>query len=169
MDVVEAARTRAGGRAKTARGAWVALTLSGAATFWATNLLISLTPAAAAYRSAQSIDYVPMLVEAAAGGLVLAGLFSLIMLRWGARLPGSGWLRHALFLAICALVLVTAFVEVPAKLGAGGDDPGRWLLVATVINTIRIVALGLTIGLVGRVRDDAADSDSPRATGEDTP
>ncbi len=53
------------------------MTLAGAAAFWAANLIISLTPSATAYRSALSIEYVPMLVEAAVGGLVLAGLVSL--------------------------------------------------------------------------------------------
>jgi hypothetical protein len=166
MDVVGAPRSRTGRRAR-ARGGWAALTLAGAAAFWAANLLISLTPSAAAYRSALSIEYVPMLVEAAVGGLVLAGLVSLIMLRLGARVPGSGRLHQALFLAACALVLVTVVVEVPAKFGARIQDPGRWLLVATVINTIRILALGLAIGLLARGQDAGAERDGPAATWEE--
>ncbi len=166
MDVVEAPRTR---RRAGARGGWAALTLAGAAAFWSANLLISLTPSAAAYRSALSIEYVPMLVEAAVGGLVLAGLVALTLLRSKARVPGSGPLHQALFLATCALVLVTIVVEVPAKLRAGIDDPGRWLLVATVINTIRILALGLTIGLLARSRDAGADHQGGEATKEKKP
>ena len=167
MDVVEAPRGRTGRRAR-ARGGWVALTLAGAAAFWAANLIISLTPSAAAYRSALSIEYVPMLVEAAVGGLVLAGLCSLIMLRLGDRVPGSGRLHQALVLAACALALVTVVVEVPAKFGARIDDPGRWLLVATVINAIRILALGVTIGLLARAQGAGTDRDNPAATKEKT-
>jgi hypothetical protein len=31
-------------------------------------------------------------------------------------------------------------------------DPGHWLLVATVFNAIRLMALGVTIGLITRGR-----------------
>lgn len=46
--------------------------LAGAAAFWLANLALSATPVAAGYRSAMEIAYVPMLLEAAAGGLALA-------------------------------------------------------------------------------------------------
>jgi hypothetical protein len=167
MDVVQTSRTGSGRRAR-ARGGWAALTLAGAAAFWAANLLISLTPSAAAYRSALSIQYAPMLVEAAVGGLVLAGLLSLTLLRLGARVPGSGRLHQALFLAACALVLVTIVVEVPAKFGADIDNPGRWLLVATIINTIRIMTLGLAIGLLAPAQD-VAEPGGPATTKEKKP
>jgi hypothetical protein len=48
------------------------LAIAGASAFWIVNLLISLTPVAADYRSALSIRYVPMLIEAALGGLLTA-------------------------------------------------------------------------------------------------
>lgn len=54
----------------------VPLTLAGAAGFWLANLVISLTPLAADYRAALGISYVPMLIEALAGGLVIAGCVS---------------------------------------------------------------------------------------------
>lgn len=167
MDVVEAARTGARRSARPAWAGWTVLTLTGAAAFWSANLLISLTPSAAAYRSALSIRYVPMLLEAAVGGLVLAGVVAMVLLRFGARIPGGGPVPQSLFLAACALVIATAVVEVPAKLGAGIEDPGRWLLVATVFNTVRVLALGLAIGLVAR-RRDAGGPRSP-ATKEKKP
>jgi hypothetical protein len=153
VDVVEAARSGARRRASPAWAGWTALTLTGAAAFWSANLFVSLTPSAAAYRSALSIRYVPMLLEAAVGGLVLAGVVALVLVRFGARVPGGGPVPRSLLLAACALVIATAVVEVPAKLGAGIEDPGRWLLLATVFNTVRVLALGLAIGLVARRRD----------------
>ena len=138
MDVVEAAPTGARKQAKRTRAGWVALTLTGAAAFWSANLLVSLTPTAAAYRSALSIRYLPMLLQAAVGGLILAGGVASMLMRFDARILGGGPVQRALFLALCALVVVTVVVEVPAKLAADVDEPGRWLLVATAMNTITI-------------------------------
>lgn len=132
------------------RSRWWPVTLTGAAAFWSANLLVSLTPAAASYRSAMSIEYLPMLLEAAVGGLVVAGAVALVLLRHPHRVPGAGWVSKALLLAATALVLLTLVVEVPSKLRSGTGDPGHWLLVATVINAIRVVALGTAIGLAAR-------------------
>ncbi len=148
---------------------WGTLTVTGAAAFWSANLLISLTPTAAAYRSALSTRYLPMLLQAAVGGLVLAGVVALILVRLGARVPGGGPVRRAMFLAACALAVVTVVVELPAKLGADVDEPGRWLVVATVIDTIRILPLGLTVGLVARERDTGPERPRPVATKETQP
>lgn len=169
MDVVETAPTGARKRAKRTRVCWAALTGTGAAAFWSANLLISLTPTAAAYRSALSIDYLPMLLQAAVGGLVLAGAVAAMLMRFGARLPGGGPVRRALFLALCALAVVTVVVEVPAKLAADTDEPGHWLLVATVINTIRVLALGVAVGLLARTRDLGLGRPRPVTTKETTP
>lgn len=127
---------------------WWVLTLSGGAAFWLSNLAISLTPIAADYRSALSISYVPMLLEAAAGGLFVAGAVALLLTRFPHRVPGPGPLPKAVLLAAGALVLLTVLVEAPAKLGSELAEPGRWLLVATAFNTLRLLALGVTIGLV---------------------
>jgi hypothetical protein len=140
------------------RTEWSALTLAGAAAFWSANLVISLTPAAAEYRSALSIRYVSMLVEAALGGLIVSGVVALAFVQLTARRPGRSAVRTALVLAVCALVVVTVLVEVPAKLGAGLDEPTRWLFVATVFNTIRVLALGLAIGLTARAREARTDN-----------
>ena len=157
MDVGEAARAGAARPMGPARSGWVPLTFAGAAAFWSANLVISLTPSAAAYRSALSIQYVPMLVEAAAGGLAVAGPLALMLTRFPGRIPGAGQVRKALFLAPCALVVLTVLIEVPAKFATDVEDPGRLLFVATVFNTIRVLALGLAIGLVARARGAPAD------------
>jgi len=56
--------TRLGGR----RPPVLVLAVGGALGFWLANFAISLTPLAADYRAALSIAYLPMLLEALAGG-----------------------------------------------------------------------------------------------------
>jgi hypothetical protein len=153
MKAVEAAVRGTTGQPRPSRSEWLALTLVGAAAFWTTNLVISLTPVAAAYRAALSIEYVPMLVEAAVGGVVVAGVVALVLVRFPHRVPGTGPVRKALLLATGALVVLTLVLEVPSKLGADVDDAFRWLLVATAFNTVRVLALGLAIGLAARARE----------------
>ena len=131
--------------------------------FWSANLVISWTPIAAAYRSALSIAYVPMLVEAAVGGLLIASVVSLVLVRYPERVPGISPLSRALWLSAAALICLTVFVEVPSKLASGVSDPGRWLLVATAFNVIRILALGVAIGLV--TRDGQVGAAGPRTRG----
>jgi hypothetical protein len=135
---------------RPARTGWWAATLAGAVAFWSANVVISLTPTAGAYRSALSIAYVPMLVEAAVGGLLIAGAVAFLLTRLSARVPGGGPMGKALVLALAALVLMSVLVEVPAKMRAGVADAGHWLLVATIFNVIRIFALGVSVGLVVR-------------------
>lgn len=48
--------------------------LSRAGAFWLANLVSPLTPSAADYRSSLSIAYLPMLVQAGAGGLLVAAV-----------------------------------------------------------------------------------------------
>jgi hypothetical protein len=121
-----------------------------------------MTPIAASYRSALSIPYVPMLVEAAAGGLVVAGALAFVLVRYRERVPGAGQVRkEALLLGVGALVLLTVLVEVPSKLRSDVADPGHWLLVAAVFNAVRILALGVTIGLVTRARRTQGDRHRP--------
>ena len=139
------------------RSGWRRPAIAGAFAFWSANLVISLTPIAAAYRSALSISYVPMLVQAAVGGLLIASVVALVLMRYPRRVPGSGPLSQALWLSAAAVVLLTLLVEVPSKLGSGVSDPGHWLFVATVFNVIRVMALGLAVGLVTRAGQAEAD------------
>lgn len=157
MDIVEVppSGTRSRRPTRSAGTGWWVPALAGAAAFWSANLVISMTPIAAGYRSALSIPYVPMLVEAAAGGLVVAGALAFVLVRYRERVPGAGQVRKALLLGVGALVLLTVLVEVPSKLRSDVADPGHWLLVAAVFNAVRILALGVTIGLVTRPRSRA--------------
>jgi hypothetical protein len=159
MDSVDVHRSPARDerRTRSAGTGWWVAAIAGAAAFWLANLVISLTPAAAAYRSALSIRYVPMLIEAAVGGVVIAGAVAFLLTRFAGRFPGGGIVGKALLLALGALALLTVLLEVPAKLRSDVPDAGHWLLVATVFNTIRILALGVSIGLVTRSRTTRRD------------
>jgi hypothetical protein len=134
--------------ARRMRDGWPAPALAGAAAFWIANLAISATPVAADYRSALTIAYVPMLVESAAGGLVLGSVVAFLLVRFPAKIPGSDLLSKALLLGAAAIVLLTIGLELPAKFSSDADDPARLLVVATVFNVIRILALAVTIGWV---------------------
>ena len=159
MDVVEVPSfgPRSAKPAGSPRIGWRRPAIAGAVAFWSANLVISVTPIAAAYRSALSIAYVPMLVEAAVGGLLIASVVAL-----GARpIPGAGPGHRPVEPGPGAqrspLILLTVVVELPSKLRSGVSDPGHWLLVATAFNVIRVLALGLAIGLVTRVEQTGAD------------
>lgn len=161
MFEVRSSVSRDAGRSEPRGARWWVLTLCGGAAFWLTNLAISMTPIAAEYRSAMSIPYLPMLLEAAAGALVIAGAVSLLLTRFPNRVPGSSPLSKAVLLAVGALVLLTVLVDVPAKLGADLAEPAHWLLVALAFNTLRLLALGVTIGLVARGRATRPDPHEP--------
>ena len=150
MDVAEVppSCTRSPRPTKPTGTGWWVPALAGAAAFWSANLVISKTPIATAYRSAMSIPYVPMLVESAAGGLLVSGALTFVLVRHRHRVPGAGPARKALLLGMGALVLLTVLVEVPSTLRSDVADPVHWLLVFAVFNAIRILALSVTVGLV---------------------
>jgi hypothetical protein len=100
---------------------------AGALAFWVTNLAISLTSVAADHRAALSISYVPMLVEAAIGGIVIALFVSATLAHVPERVPGREPVSKAL--ALCLAVLVVAF------------------------NLLGLLALGLVVGFL-RLRAD---------------
>ncbi|MGB8384299.1 MAG: hypothetical protein WCG47_24190, partial [Dermatophilaceae bacterium] len=72
-----------------------------------------------------------------------------------------GPMRKALLLGLGALVLLTVLGEVPSKLRSDVADAGHWLGVATAFNAIRILALGVTIGLLTRARRPRGDRHGP--------
>lgn len=131
---------------RTRRPSLVRLALSGASAFWIVNFLISLTPLAAHYRSALSIDYVPMLVEAAVGGLLLATAVSWCLLTFPGRIPGHTPMVQSLLVSLGAFVAVTVLIEVPSKALGSLADPWPLLGISIGINALRILALGVVIG-----------------------
>jgi hypothetical protein len=132
----------------------VVLAFGGAAGFWLVNLAISLTPLAAEYRAALSIAYLPMLLEAFLGGLIVGLCVSFCLLRFFDRIPGNSPMGKSLLLAAIGFVVATLALEVPAKFMAGLSDPVRYFLMSVAINGLRFLALGVVIGyLYGRLDD----------------
>jgi hypothetical protein len=154
---VQGLGARGPGAVRSPGAGWWVSAGAGAAAFWLANLAVSLTGVAADYRSALSIPYVPMLVEAAVGGLLVAGAVAFLLARFADHVPGRGPLRKATALAVAAGVLFTVVFGVPTLLRSDVSDPGHWVLVGAVINVIRFLALGLAVGLVGRARTTRDD------------
>lgn len=126
------------------------LTTAGGLAFWVANFAISLTPIAGGYRAALSIAYLPMLCEALAGGMVIALLVAYSLQRLFDRIPVRGPVLKAVALSGVAVVAVTVLVETPAKLIAAPVPDAHNFLVALLFNALRILALGVAIGAVGR-------------------
>jgi hypothetical protein len=127
---------------------WFLLTGAGGTAFWLANFAISRTPIAAWYRAGLSIEYVPMLFEALAGGLLIGAGVTAALLRFHDRLPGGSPLGKTLLLSTLALVLLTGLVEAPGKFLTGTPQAGQYFLVAAGINAIRLFALGSAIGFL---------------------
>lgn len=139
------------------------LAATGALGFWLANFAISRTPMAAEYRAAQSIAYIPMLLEALLGGLILSACASYALLRFFDRLPTKDPILKSLFLSTVVLLIVTILVEAPAKFLASTGGSWRYFLFAGLFNVVRLSALGAALGyaysrLDGGVGDDARAS-----------
>ena len=115
--------------------------IAGGAAFWMANLAISLTPIAAEYRAALSISYFPMLLEALAGGLIIAFCVSYFLLRFSGRVPTKSPILKALILTFAALGVIEAF-----SIFAVLSHASIYLLIGAIINVPRFLALGLVIG-----------------------
>jgi heme A synthase len=143
-----------------AEGMWkkvALLTVAGGLGFWVANFAISLTPVAAEYRTALSIAYVPMLLEALVGGLIVGFGVSYSLLRFFDNLPTNSPILKSVILSLVALIVATLLIEVPAKSLTATSDPLRYFLIGAVFNVLRFLALGVVIGylydrLDGRVR-----------------
>lgn len=122
------------------------LTITGGAAFWAANFAISLTPIAAEYRAALAIPYLPMLLEAVLGGLIIGFCVSYPLLRFSEKMPTMSPVRTSILLSLIALILVTMLIEVPAKLLTPTSNAWRYFLIGGMFNVLRILALGVAIG-----------------------
>ena len=122
------------------------LTIAGGLSFWLANYVISLTPIAAEYRAALSISYLPMLLEALVGGLVIGFGVSYCLLRCFDNISTTNPILKSVIVSLIALIGVTLLIEVPAKLLTTTNDALRYFLIAAVFNILRILALGIAIG-----------------------
>lgn len=131
------------------KGLWnksLILVIAGGAAFWLANFAISLTPIAAEYRTALSISYFPMLLEALIGGLITGFLVSYFLLRFFDRVPAESPILKSVILSIVVLLIFTLLIEVPAKFFPPVNNPVRYFVIGLLFNAIRIPALGLAIG-----------------------
>jgi hypothetical protein len=124
------------------------LTGAGGTAFWLANFAISRTSIAADYRAALSISYLPMLLEALVGGLVIGFCVSYFLLRFSDRLPTKSPVVKSMLLSFIALLLVTLLIEVPAKFLTPTIDALHLFLVGAIFNVLRILALGMAIGFL---------------------
>ncbi|WP_229232370.1 hypothetical protein [Sinomonas cyclohexanicum] len=139
------------------------LALVGGLAFWLANLAISLTPVAAEYRAALGIAYVPMLIEALLGGLIVGFIVGYSMLRLFGRIPTGGPLTKSLVLTTVVLVVATLALEAPTKFLTALSEPWRYFIIGTVFNVIRFVALAVAVGsLYGRVDPRRTRTARPR-------
>ena len=122
------------------------LAVAGGLAFWVANFVISLTPIAAEYRAALSISYLPMLLEALLGGLIIGFCVSYFLLRFFDKIPTKNPILKSVILSFIVLIIVTMLIEVPAKFLAPTNDALRYFLIGAMFNVLRILALGIVIG-----------------------
>jgi uncharacterized protein YacL len=128
------------------------LAIAGGLAFWVANFAISRTAVAAEYRGALSISYVPMLVESLIGGLIIGFCIGLVLLRYFATIPTNNSILKSVILSVIALVFFTVVFEAPGTFLTSTDNAMRYFFIGTMINVVRILALGLVIGyLYGRM------------------
>jgi hypothetical protein len=133
---------------KISKGIWkkaLVLALVGGLAFWLANFAISRTAIAAEYRAAMSISYYPMLLESLIGGLIIGLWVSLALLRFYNRIPAKGSILKSVLLSSLVLVIVTIVLGGPSSFLAT-NNVLRYFIISTVINVIRITALGIAIG-----------------------
>jgi len=140
--------TRATGRSKRQKSykKLFKLAIAGGLGFWAANFAISLTPIAAEYRAALSISYLPMLLEALVGGLIIGFCVSYFLLRFFDKIPTKNPILKSVILSFIALIIVTILIEVPSKFLTTTSDALRYFLIGAMFNVLRILALGIVIG-----------------------
>lgn len=120
------------------------LAATGGAAFWIIDFVIAVSPIGVQYQAAFSFSSLPVaLVEALAGGLVIAGWVSFVLLRFFDRIPGKNPIVKALILSFGTMVIIES-------LSALGDPTHAsvYLLLDTGMNAPRFLALGLVIGYV---------------------
>jgi len=126
----------------------IKLTLAGGVAFWIVDFAMSLSPISAEYMAAFSISSLPLaLVEALVGGLIIACCVSYFLLRFFDKIPTKNPILKALILSFVAVVVIEG-------LSTFGNLSNAYvyLLVDTVMNIPRSLALGIVIGyLYGRI------------------
>ena len=130
----------------------IKLTVAGGLAFWIVDFAISLSPIATEYMAAFSISYLPLaLVEAFVGGLVIACFVSFFLLRFFDKIPTKNPILKSLILSFVAVVVI----EVLSTFG-NLSNAYVYLLIDTVMNIPRILALGIVVGYLYKRLDGSA-------------
>jgi hypothetical protein len=130
----------------------IKLTVAGGLAFWIVDFAISLSPISAEYMAAFSISYLPLaLVEAFVGGLVIACFVSFFLLRFFDKIPTKNPILKSLILSFVAVVII----EVLSTFG-NLSNAYVYLLIDTVMNIPRILALGIVVGYLYKRLDGSA-------------
>jgi hypothetical protein len=130
------------------------LTVVGGVAFWAANFAISLTPIAAEYRAALSISYLPMIVEALIGGLIIGFFVSYFLFRFFEKIPTKNPILKSTILSSFALVLAIIMVGGSTSL-LEPSDAVRYFLIGALLNIPRFLCLGIAIGYVYKRLNEA--------------
>ena len=127
------------------------------------NFAISLTPIAAEYRAALSISYLPMLLAALIGGLIIGFCVSYSLLRFFDKLPTKNPILKSVILTFIVLIIVTILIGGPSSYFATGDVL-RYFIIGTIINVLRFLALGIGIGYLYRQLNKGFDPSASAST-----
>ena len=120
----------------------IKLTVAGGLAFWIVDFAVSLSPISAEYMAAFSISYLPLaLVTAFVGGLVISFGVSFFLLRFFGKIPTKNPILKSVILSFSAIVVI----ELLSTFG-NPSNAYVYLLVDTVMNIPRILALGIVIG-----------------------
>ncbi len=118
------------------------LTAAGGVAFWIVDFAIAMSPISSEYMAAFSISSLPLaLVEAFVGGMVIACFVSFFLLRFFEKIPTKNPILKSVILSFAAIVVI----EVLSTFG-NPSNAYVYLLVDTVMNTPRILALGIVVG-----------------------
>src|SRR3989304_1027615 len=120
----------------------IKLTLAGGVAFWIVDFAIALSPISAEYMAAFSISSLPLaLVEALVGGMIIACFVSFFLLRFFDKIPIKNPILKSVILSFAAIVVI----EVLSTFG-NPSNAYVYLLIDTVMNIPRILALGIVVG-----------------------
>lgn len=118
------------------------LTVVGGVAFWIVDFAVSLSPISAEYMAAFSISSLPMaLVAALIGGLIIACFVSYFLLRFFDRIPTKNPILKSVILSFSSILII----EVLSTF-SNLSNACVFLVINTVMNVPRILALGIVIG-----------------------
>jgi hypothetical protein len=130
-------------RSDDARKKALKMTIAGGLSFWVSIFATSLTPLAAEYRAALSISYLPMLVEALLGGMIVSFCLSYCLLNFNDKLPARDAIEKSLILSLVALSIASIRMYVAAS---RTSDVFYVMVTGIVINVPRFLTVGFVLG-----------------------